>query len=239
MSSKEIQIPEIGKVTLRKNSRAKHVSISIKPYKGVFLTLPRWVSYLEGERILNTRIDWIKKHLPKIQNFEEANRVNYENGDLVSKYHRIFFNDHNVDDVLVRIKEKRITISIPAELNQENERVQSAIKFAIEHALRKEAKEFLPIRINKLADEFGFSFNKLVVKNIKSRWGSCSYKNNINLSIFLMKLPEELIDYVILHELMHTKIKNHSPLFWNELIKIIPSAKALDRELKKYGKFVY
>jgi len=239
MSSKEIQIPEIGKVTLRKNSRAKHVSISIKPYKGVFLTLPRWVSYLEGERILNNRIDWIKKHLPKIQSFEEANKVSYVNGDLVSKFHKIFFSENNSDEILVRIKEKRITISIPAELNHDSERVQSAIKFAIEKALRIEAKEFLPKRVGNLAEEFGFSFNDVVVKNIKSRWGSCSYKNNINLSIHLMKLPEDLIDYVILHELMHTKIKNHSPLFWNELLKILPSAIVLDKELRKYGKFVY
>ena len=85
-----------------------------------------------------------------------------------------------------------------------------------------------------LADKFSFQYNKLSLKNIKSRWGSCSRKNNINLSIHLMRLPDHLIDYVILHELIHTVHHNHSAGFWNLLDDASGGAKRLDKELRKY-----
>ena len=72
-------------------------------------------------------------------------------------------------------------------------------------------------RINELADKYGFIFNKVSVRNQKTRWGSCSKNNNISLNIQLMRLSNSLIDYVILHELVHTVVKNHSILFWNTL----------------------
>jgi hypothetical protein len=72
------------------------------------------------------------------------------------------------------------------------------------------------------------------VKNQKTRWGSCSDKNNINLNINLVRLPDELIDYVILHELVHTRIKNHSHQFWEEMNKVVEDPKSLDKKLRQY-----
>ena len=89
-------------------------------------------------------------------------------------------------------------------------------------------------RLNHLAQKHGFSFNRVFIRNQKTLWGSCSYSNNINLNIKLLRLKSELVDYVILHELVHTKIKNHSKEYWAELDKYTGNAKALDKELKKY-----
>ncbi len=100
---------------------------------------------------------------------------------------------------------------------------------------KQEAKEFLEGRIKEFANKFGFVYNKLTIRNQKTRWGSCSGKNNINLNVQLMNISNHLIDYVILHELVHTKIKNHSPLFWESLDKYVGNAKAIDKELKKYS----
>ena len=100
---------------------------------------------------------------------------------------------------------------------------------------KQAAKEFLEGRIKELADKFGFSYNKITIRNQKTRWGSCSGKNNINLNMKLMNIPDHLIDYVILHELVHTKVKNHSPLFWGSLDRYVGNAKAIDKELKKYS----
>ena len=97
------------------------------------------------------------------------------------------------------------------------------------------AREFLEERIKELANKFGFVYNKVAIRNQKTRWGSCSGKNNINLNMQLMKIPNHLIDYVILHELVHTKVKNHSPLFWGSLDIYVGNAKAIDKELKKYS----
>ena len=76
------------------------------------------------------------------------------------------------------------------------------------------------------------------VKKQKTRWGSCSEKKNINLNINLVRVPEELMDYAITHELVHTKELNHSAQFWALLEKFIKNARDLDRELKKYSFFL-
>lgn len=80
--------------------------------------------------------------------------------------------------------------------------------------LRAQAKQFLPARVEFLAKKFGFSYSKITVKDIRSRWGSCSAANNLNFSIYLMDLPDDLVDYVILHELCHTLHRNHGVHFW-------------------------
>ena len=94
--------------------------------------------------------------------------------------------------------------------------------------------QFLIFRINELADKYGFLFNKVSIRNQKTRWGSCSIKNNISLNIQLMRLSNSLIDYVILHELVHTVVKNHSILFWNTLDIYVNDAKKIDNRLKQY-----
>lgn len=105
----------------------------------------------------------------------------------------------------------------------------------IEKELRKKAKFYLPARTSELAQQHGLSYNKVRIKNTRSRWGSCSSENNINLCIHLMRLPQELIDYVILHELAHTVEKNHSEKFWALLSKLLNAdARIIDRQLKKY-----
>ena len=96
------------------------------------------------------------------------------------------------------------------------------------------AKSFLINRINFLSNQNNFPINRVFIKNQKTRWGSCSSKNNINLNIQLYRLPDELIDYVIFHELVHIYVKNHSLEFWKMLIKYVPDARFLDKELKEY-----
>ncbi|RYF82935.1 MAG: M48 family peptidase, partial [Chitinophagaceae bacterium] len=103
-----------------------------------------------------------------------------------------------------------------------------------EEALRREAKEYLPLRLLQLAKTHGLQYNNVTIKNTRTRWGSCSSTNNINLSLHLMRLPDELCDYVLLHELAHTIEKNHGPGFWKLLDKISGDARGLDRQLKNY-----
>ena len=93
---------------------------------------------------------------------------------------------------------------------------------------------YLKNRIIELAEYHGFNFNKITIRNQKTRWGSCSAKNNISLNIQLVRLPEKLVDYVILHELVHTLVKNHSNKFWKTLDLYIENSKNIDKDLKKY-----
>jgi predicted metal-dependent hydrolase len=101
--------------------------------------------------------------------------------------------------------------------------------------LRKEAEFWLKHRLHALAAQHGFSYERVRIMNARTRWGSCSSRGTISLNVALMRLPEELRDYVILHELTHTREMNHSKAFWAELGRYYPSYKVARRRMKKYS----
>ncbi|MCD4817682.1 MAG: M48 family metallopeptidase [Candidatus Cloacimonetes bacterium] len=116
----------------------------------------------------------------------------------------------------------------------EKGRLKQEKKREMEEINVKEASEFLYKRLIELSEKFNLKFNKITFRNQKTRWGSCSAKNNLSLNIQLILLPNHLQDYVLLHELAHTIVKNHSPKFWAELEKYMPDAKAKRLELRKF-----
>ena len=95
------------------------------------------------------------------------------------------------------------------------------------------AGKILAARLQHLAATHGFTCNKVSFRQQKTRWGSCSPGNNISLNIKLVLLPGEMMDYVILHELVHTRVHNHSRKFWTELDKYVKNSKAISRQLRK------
>lgn len=99
----------------------------------------------------------------------------------------------------------------------------------------RESREKLLNRIKNLAIHHNFTFNKICIRNQRTLWGSCSAKNNININMRLAWLPDELIDYVILHELNHTRVHNHRREFWESLERILPGAAGLKLQLKQYN----
>jgi predicted metal-dependent hydrolase len=99
---------------------------------------------------------------------------------------------------------------------------------------RAVARRVIVDRLAELARRYGFVYNRVFVRNQKTRWGSCSAQNNINLNVNLVRLPAALRDYVILHELVHTRIKNHGPQFWDELERHVPDCRRVDKQLNQY-----
>ncbi len=112
---------------------------------------------------------------------------------------------------------------------------QTPAKIDLPKINKKQAKFFLIYQLRFLADKYNFTYNKVSVRNQKTRWGSCSGCNNINLNINLVRLPEELQDYVLLHELVHTRIKNHSRRFWDELDRYVANSKLIAKKLRKHS----
>jgi predicted metal-dependent hydrolase len=101
-----------------------------------------------------------------------------------------------------------------------------------------EAWLILPPRLEELASQHGFRYNKVTIRDNRRNWGSCSSANNISLNMQMMKLPDELIDYILLHELVHTEIKDHSARFWKKLDECTGfRARELAQEVKKYSTY--
>lgn len=101
--------------------------------------------------------------------------------------------------------------------------------------LAKQAKKVIPLRVAYYADQIGVQYGRIAIRHQKTRWGSCSSKGNLNFNCLLMLVPEEIMDYVVVHELCHLIELNHSPAFWAEVGKYIPDYKERRKWLKENG----
>lgn len=101
--------------------------------------------------------------------------------------------------------------------------------------LADQAVEYIPKRVKYYAEKENFVYNKITIKNLVSRWGSCSTKGNLNFNCLLMLTPDYVIDYIVVHELCHLREMNHSEKFWTEVEKIMPDYQRAELWLKQNG----
>ena len=219
---------------LQRSQKAKRISIKLQPLKGIKVVVPPRATFEEAQRFLESKLDWVKQHLPKIEK-QETNLTVYLPGTSYFTYaHQLRLLPHEATTLKARLTPSEIRVYYPTYHNPADTDIQNFIRKALEETYRQEAKAYLPTRVDYFARKFGFSYKNVVIKKASTRWGSCSYQNNINLNLHLMRLPAHLRDYVILHELAHTVQKNHGPHFWALLDKISGNAQGLDKEMKKY-----
>jgi predicted metal-dependent hydrolase len=185
--AKSIGIDGVGQILFERSKRAKHISISVKPFKGVRVAVPYGISFEKAKQIAQSKRMWIQKHLHRMKQVEQEHEVFSKNS---------------------------------AEIN------------------RAEAREKLVSRLNELSEQHGYSYNRVFMRSQKTRWGSCSSKNNISLNMKLVRLPDDMVDFVLLHELVHTRIKNHTKAFWAELNSLIGDAKGKAKRLGEYRMFL-
>ena len=101
--------------------------------------------------------------------------------------------------------------------------------------LAEQMRQRLPEKLNRHAASMGVTFGRVTIRCQQTRWGSCSSRGNLNFNCLLMLAPEEVLDYVVVHELAHRKQMNHSALFWQEVAREYPDYKKSLRWLKDRG----
>nr|WP_255487993.1 SprT family zinc-dependent metalloprotease [Pontibacter sp. KCTC 32443] len=219
---------------IERSDKAKRISISVRPLKGIRVAVPPHISFDKAEQLIYTKADWIKEHQSRMQQQETKLTVYDADTEFKTRFHTLRLLTHAQYNMRCVIENGYINVFYPVFKDVSEPDVQKFIRKSVEEAYRKEAKEYLPQRVAFFAERFGFKYQNVFIKNAKSRWGSCSHTDNINLNLHLMRLPESLCDYVILHELAHTVEKNHGPRFWKLLDKVCGDSKALDKKLKDY-----
>ncbi len=237
MTEKKFQISEIGLVKITKKRGLKRMTLSVKANGEIRMSIPYSVSFSSAEKFILAKKNWIIKSRKKISEKEKTKTIFTPDTDFSTKFHKLLFISGNKTRII--ISDTYIKVYYSENIRFQDENFQNYIRRGITETLRSEAKEYLPQRTDFLANKYGFTFEKVSVRNAKTRWGSCSGKNNISLNIHLMRLPEYLSDYVILHELCHTVEKNHGKNFWALLDKVSGNAKGLDKELKNYSPNIY
>jgi len=159
-------------------------------------------------------------------------------GDVISSFtfDTQIIRDPYREKLSLSLKNGNLYLFVPSQTEMNRPEIQSALRDAVIHVLRLEAKRVLPEKTAYLAQKHRLTYGQIKVNSSKKRWGSCSARKNINFSLFLMLLPERLIDYVVLHELAHTIEMNHSEQFWQLLDRFCDGkARMLRKEVKDYS----
>lgn len=231
MSTKYVNIEHVGQISLTINERSRRIRLSVKSDGEIVVSMPPAVLYRDAIRFVESKTDWIIKQQSKVQ---AGLTIFAPESCFKTKFHQLSITIGNTDRVYNRVGNGVIQIFIPEKVNHELPKVQDFIKKTLIDVMRWEAKIYLPKRLKELADKHGFRFQDVSIKNTKTRWGSCSSANNINLNLHLMRVPEHLIDYVLIHELAHTVVKNHGEKFWLLLEHCYPNSRKADKDMNNY-----
>jgi hypothetical protein len=232
---KKIYLKGIGEITIKRNQKARYIRLRIDPEEGIILIVPGNLSEQSAINFAYDKSGWISKSLKRKDNLKKKQTIFIEETDYSTRFHNLSIMKHAKSTIKSLVSQNKILIWYPEYAQVEDPRIQRIVRRAIEEAWRIEAKLYLPCRTDELAKLNGFNYNKVAIKKASTRWGSCSSQNNINFNLQLMRLPAQLADYVILHELVHTVVKNHQDTFWKLLEKVLPGAKKLDKELNNYN----
>jgi predicted metal-dependent hydrolase len=236
MNTKITHVEGIGEVRLVRKARATQLRISVRSSGEVLVSIPWLYSFSRGEAFLSEKRAWVIKTMEKLKK-RGAAKIPLQSGTLFStrslKYKVLPVRTDRVK-VLFQPEEKSVVIGYPELASLEHPEIREKIRLNLEGVLRYEAKRYLPDRTRELAAQLGYSFKKVVIKNNRTNWGSCSGLGNINLNLHLMRLPDRLIDYILVHELVHTRIPNHGPLFKERLKSHFADAQDLDKAIKAY-----
>lgn len=238
--TQSLYFDDIGEIIVRQSKRSKRMRMTVKPLQPLNISIPYGTKPKTLKKFIFDNKDWIIQNLEKVKTTENKRTVFLPETEFRTKYRELkLLPILKTGKPQFQLKKQTLIVRYAEHTDIRKPLYQEMIREAIEKTLRSEAKYYLPQRVSELAERHNLPVNKVTVRKAKTRWGSCSSLNNISLNIHLMRLPEALIDYVILHELAHTKHKNHSKLFWEYLEEICPDSKQKNRALNEYSPVIW
>lgn len=230
MTGQSVTDAELGTVVVRVNPRARR--LIFRAVEGGFVvTVPlgaTWGDVAKGLETLRPRL-----REAQARRSEKLIDLNYR---IEAEHFKLMLVERDTQRFQARSELGAMQILCPRGTDFSNPQLQVWLKKVIGEALRKNAKLVLPPRLYALSKQYGLPFHEVKINSSSGRWGSCSTRKDINLSYYLLLLPQHLIDYVLLHELTHTRVMNHSAEFWEMLDRLTDGrCEVLRRELKEFS----
>jgi predicted metal-dependent hydrolase len=228
---------KVGKLIVNRRKNQKKMILKYHAFGILECSTPYYFSNKKVVVFAEDNGPWIKKQEEKhVERFHQF----LNKGKIVLQQNTIEFLKASDFNLKYDKQNSKFSLALPNFNPAKQPEIYKKLESLLDEIIKREAKMILPKLIKDSANLHGYQFNELRIKNIKTRWGSCSGRNNINLNAHLVRLPKHLIDYVILHELVHTVHKNHGPNFWNELnTKSQGKAYIFDAELKKFHTSIF
>lgn len=220
---------DFGKIHFVVRRSARNITMRVKE-DGLHVTTPPY-------RSITALLEAIAPFRERLRNVcSEVKPKPFDlNFSIEAECFRLKLETSPLKNFTVSMRDETVVIACPAHADFTTDRVQTLVKNAVIRAMRKKAEEYLPPLVQYWSSLFDLPYNKVTISKARSRWGSCSSKRDISLSFYLMLLPAHLMDYVILHELAHTREMNHGPKFWELLNQLTDDkALALRKELRMH-----
>jgi hypothetical protein len=215
---------------LIKKKKKKSITISIEHGKSVVVTIPFSVKYEKALEIINQKIEWIEKSLRKAaENYSEIEKIEkkFESKILFCGMEYQLEDIENREKSGVEVSDGKIKI-----YSSNGKNAGKLKKWYVENA-----KQLIQSRHEYYEKITGLKAAEVKFRQM-SNWGICSSKQKITYNIKLVSAPIDVIDYVVLHEIIHLKHLNHSKEFWSEVIKYMPDFYNKKEWLKKNGRFI-
>jgi predicted metal-dependent hydrolase len=225
MAAKSYDIEGLGVVKVYKRRGTRRMNLRVSG-QNIRVSQPTWLPYGAGLQFAVSHKLWIVEQQAK----QPVNRL--KTGMSIGKTRALAFTDG--PRLRSKVTTDQVIVYVPHGSKTDDSEVQKIAVAAIKRALKAESEEFLPTRLQKLAENYGFNYRQVKLKSMKTRWGSCTNDKKITLNIFLMMAPWELIDYVLLHELTHTKHLHHGKDFWQAVGDVMPDYKERRKKLKNF-----
>lgn len=231
MSKTEITVPDIGQVFITRKRGQRSIRLKVDLAGNVQVSMPWLASKHMAVAFIKSKQDWIIE--------QQAERIfKPYNGMLIGKTLRLMLMQHSSNKRSKRLG-SNVIVYFDGDYDADNQEHLSKISTALTKALREEAERILLPRLRELADMYGFRYNSSTIKLLTGRWGSCDSKQHIILNMYLVQLPIEYIDYVIIHELAHTQHLNHSQEFWQTVATFCPEYKELRKKMRAMQPRIY
>lgn len=217
---------------MRTNSRIKRSRLVISPEEGLVVETPTQPTLRRAFKMIYRRKNWVLDALEDMREKHDKVREikKYKGSVLVLGKEKIIkIRTHQKKDYILETKNYLILgfakARVPQKLAHET----------ITHWLKTRSQQYLPLRVNQLSRQQSFKINEIVVKDQKTLWGSCTSEGNLNLNWRLMMAPRFASDYIILHELCHTRHLDHSSKFWKTVEGVCPNYEKAEKWFRDFG----
>jgi hypothetical protein len=213
---------------IKRSSRAKHVRLEVRQETGLTVVIPSSYKIKQLPILLESKGNWISDKLTKYGQVQSlSDKTEVKSGDTIPYLGRnleVVKRQNRRNANSIRLERNRLVVAIGS--------VSSRLNLVLEQWYRMQAAKLIKERADKLSARLGLTYNRILIRGQKTRWGSCSHKGNLSFNWKLIMAPEPVIDYVIIHELAHLKEMNHTKRFWGLVAEHCPRW----REHKKWLK---
>lgn len=218
-------------------SKRKTIALIIDPEEGLLVRAPERITDRQIEQIVRQKSNWIIKKQEKLKRIKpvvEREFINGENLPFLGELYEIeVMESGETKSVTVSLEDGIFLIKVPQDLKGDNRKEE--IKRKLVEWYKKEARIKYKEGVELYRKKLGVSYNKIFIRDQKTRWGSCSSKGNLNFNWRLIMAPLSIMDYIVVHELAHLIYPNHSKDFWKLVESFIPDFKKKKEWLRVNG----